>query len=65
VLSLSQAVTVQATYSFSCALLAELGNGTKTNSFLPVTVQGFTYATSLALGDSHACVTLLDGSVPL
>ncbi len=74
---LTQALAVATAGEQTCALMqsgqvqcwgfngrGELGDGTMTDSFAPVTVRGLTYhATSLALGDSHGCAALANGSV--
>ncbi len=41
----------------------ELGNGTTTNSSVPVTVSGITNATAVASGMYHTCVVLNDGTL--
>ena len=61
---------------YSCALLADgtmkcwgsndygqLGDGTTTNSTIPVEVSGITTATSIAMGRVHSCALLTDGTV--
>jgi len=63
-------------YGFTCALLSgggvqcwgyngygELGNGTTTNSPLPVSVSGIASATGIAAGDYHACARLANSNV--
>lgn len=41
----------------------QLGNGTTTRSFTPVTVSGINTATFVAVGDIHSCARLSDGTV--
>lgn len=41
----------------------QLGNGTLTDSRVPVTVSGISAATAVAVGDSHSCALLSDATV--
>jgi alpha-tubulin suppressor-like RCC1 family protein len=41
----------------------QLGNGTLTDSTVPVTVSGISTATAVAVGESHSCALLSDGTV--
>ena len=41
----------------------QLGDGTTTDSLVPVTVAGLTNVASLGLGGSHACAVLTDGTL--
>ena len=44
-------------------LLGQLGNGTTTNSSVPVMVSGITNATAITAGGGHNCAALTDGAV--
>jgi alpha-tubulin suppressor-like RCC1 family protein len=73
---LSNATAIAAGGDHTCVLLAggsvdclgnndhgQLGNGTTTDSSLPVAVSGITSATAIAAGDDHTCALLADATV--
>jgi alpha-tubulin suppressor-like RCC1 family protein len=70
------ATSITAGLANTCALLSggrvqcwgqnpfgELGNGTTTNSYLPVPVSGITNAIAIATGPDHSCALLSGGGV--
>ena len=70
------AKSITAGYLDTCALLSggtlrcwgynqygQLGNGTTTNSSVPVVVSGITNAVAVAAGNGYTCVMLSGGSV--
>jgi hypothetical protein len=70
------AVAVSAGYAYACALLydgtvrcwgsnldGQLGDGTLTDSNVPVTVSGLAGAADISVGNFHTCALLTDGTV--
>jgi len=75
-LGITHAVTVAASFGYSCAVLGggtiqcwgrnedgQLGDGSATDRSVPVTVSGITNAIDVAAGHEHTCAILSDGTV--
>jgi alpha-tubulin suppressor-like RCC1 family protein len=77
VIGLSDAIAIASGNGFSCAIrrlggtvdcwglnhAGALGNGTTTNSNVPVPVSGVTNAMAIAAGDEHACALISGGAI--
>lgn len=74
--TLKKVVQVAAGYSHTCAVLSDstikcwgrnnygqLGNSSKTDSYVPVGVSGISSAISVAVGSEHSCALLSNGTV--